>query len=624
MANDSVRSGTPSDSQSPALTVFYGFLFAACLIGFGWSFISMLPASLQSIQQGTAPYMVESGQDGLVIVGQPPSAWKDDEVGIEIGDRILAIGGEPVLPPLSEDDLISLLTAPVTEEVTWTVQTGSDPLRKVRLRYPHSHTSERLRQWGVPKPYQLPVLMFVGSRGLRTLLVTIAAFILFFRRKKSLADTALACAVVAFGFGRGLGMMRGVYPDDLQPWLALSYFVTFAAGGYGVLTFPDGRFAAGWIKVLAALWIATAVLILGPSFAPLLGLGDLVGDNVLSKLDQRKIQLIFWASAFVAIFYRYVKHASALERMGMRWLIWAFAIAVPAAAITQLQLVPNPIGNEFFMWVAFPLGMTLVPLALALISVNYRLWDLPDLSRDVGLWFIAGCVFLMMCVVIDGPVRAALLLGIPTLSHENFVNWAISNGVTAMLAGGALFAFRRRLILLIDHILFPQRILSTEALLFGQDAAKDCETTEDLAWCVVATIRYGWGDAGVDFWRVDDNARWHLLTGSHQGACPIGADLLPAFEAGQVLGLTNPNTLDGNPPVQLIPLVENRKLCGAIMIEPGPGHFGFTSDELKRVEEFALSVTYHLTEIMQTEALNRTRTFVSGTSIDHGASLGKA
>lgn len=308
----------------------------------------------------------------------------------------------------------------------------------------------------------------------------------------------------------------------------------------------------------------------------------------------------------------------------MRWLIWAFAIAVPTVAITQFQLVPNPIGHEFFTWVAYPLGMALVPLSAALISVNYRLWDLPDLSRDVGLWFIAGVLFLMMCIIIDGPVHAALLMGIPGLNDGSFVNWAISNGTTAMLAGSALFASRRKLTLLIDHLLFPQRLLSTEALLSGQDATRDCRTTEDLAWCVTATIRYGWGQAGVNFWRVDDGDRWHLLTGSHQGGCPIDSDLLPSFVAGEVLKLTNPNTPDGNPPLQVIPLVENQRLCGAIMIEPGPGQFGFTADELEQVEEFALTVTHHLTEIMQTEVLNRTRRFVSATSIDHGASLGKA
>ena len=231
-------------------------------------------------------------------------------------------------------------------------------------------------------------------------------------------------------------------------------------------------------------------------------------------------------------------------------------------------------------------------------STNYRLWDLPDLLRSISVYGFTLMLFTLTFILLDEFIYLGIITLVPSLEDDLLRIWLVSTGVSGLIVGLWLVSIRRYTESVVDNVLFPHRLLAEQAIVDGQDAVLDCETVMDLGWCVMATIRYGWGKATVNFWHIDEQDDWNLIAGSFKGERPVDREQLRKLEAGEGVSLPNPRTSDGTPPVHLIPLFVKRELHGAIMIEPAVDNQGFSGSDLEQIEGFAAMVTRRLVQIV--------------------------
>ena len=366
MSSEETSGSTPPPQPSGGFKYVSFVLFAVALGWFTWVFVSTLPASVQAQNVGVAPFILQQQSQGFVVQGPTIQGWDSPRVDVKVGDRVLAIDGTTLDSALSEMDVQKLQTAPLNQLVEWEVQTGDQAARKISFEYPHSAVSEQLKAFGVSNAEQIAIGIFLGTRGLKTLLFTGAAIVIFAARRKSLPNLALVTGFAAYGLGLGPSVgLSGEYSDQVMPLLYLSQFFVFAGGGYGILAYPNGRLITVWAKLFALLWFGVAVFLFGPEVAPILGMEGAFEGFALPYLTSRKIQLVFWLGAFANLLIRYGRYATAIERMEIRWVLWAFAFCVITNSCTIFGLIPNPIGQELLTGLFFRLFLRLPRLRLS-------------------------------------------------------------------------------------------------------------------------------------------------------------------------------------------------------------------------------------------------------------------
>jgi peptidoglycan/LPS O-acetylase OafA/YrhL len=200
-----------------------------------------------------------------------------------------------------------------------------------------------------------------------------------------------------------------------------------------------------------------------------------------------------------ALVVRY-RRAGRVERQQMKWLLVAtalFAAAyIPVFLFTDFDFGPDAVFWSYLWMVA----MLLIPVAIGIAILRYRLYDIDVIIRKALLYAVLTA---LLALVYFGSI--ALIQGIVTAVSGQSSSVVI---VLSTLAIAALFApLRRRIQDVIDRRFFrkkydAQRVLAQFAVTARDETDLDTLTAE-LARVVQETLQ----PEHVSVWLREDNRR---------------------------------------------------------------------------------------------------------------------
>ncbi|HEU5088658.1 MAG TPA: hypothetical protein VFT99_14480, partial [Roseiflexaceae bacterium] len=316
----------------------------------------------------------------------------------------------------------------------------------------------RLAELGlVPQWYAAYQLAF---ELLYIVISTTVGALLFWRHREDPVALLVALTLVSFGmaFPNLLTSTGQAYPV-LQPLiLSINYvaIVTFVAFFY---VFPDGRCVPRWTAGLLVGWA-------------LVSLGAIV--LLARDLFRPQDAATSWRNLYFALYYallaggvaaqiwRYRRTGDLVQRQQTKWVVSAICVAIVGFLVFNVigsfmprELSENPV-TALLLGPLFYLAMQLIPIAIGVSVLRYRLWDIdPLLSRTLVYGILTACGVLVYVLVVAG-------LG--TLFQ------ARGNPLIALTATGVVAVFfqplRERLQHTINRVVFgerddPYRALST-------------------------------------------------------------------------------------------------------------------------------------------------------------------
>jgi DNA-binding CsgD family transcriptional regulator len=172
--------------------------------------------------------------------------------------------------------------------------------------------------------------------------------------------------------------------------------------------FPDGRFVPRWTRVSLALWLVYLV-------ANQIGLLPGVATEDL-------VDLAFWATGIAAMAHRYRRVATETGRQQIKWIflggaatiLVVYAVNLARFALPLLFGPSAPVEDVYQVvyMVGRTLGLLILPAAVAIAVLRYRLWDI-DFYINRGLVYSAltlalGLVFFGTALLLQAALRAAL------------------------------------------------------------------------------------------------------------------------------------------------------------------------------------------------------------------------
>ncbi|HLK74081.1 MAG TPA: hypothetical protein VKU77_10600 [Streptosporangiaceae bacterium] len=226
---------------------------------------------------------------------------------------------------------------------------------------------------------------------------------------------------------------------SLANWLGFLYLAGFALCVFVVLLFPTGRLPSRRWRVVA--WLAGAGLagwVLGCAFAPTLitispstpnpvGVTGPAGSIFkLMALGGAALIAASGLASVVSLAFRY-RRAGTAERAQLRWLVYAAAVIVAA------ELAAAPIRSTNLQNAISSGALALVPLAIGVAVLRYRLYDIDRIiSRTVSYAIVTGLLI--------GIYAGLVLLATQVLQ----IRGAVAVAVATLIAAALFNPVRRR------------------------------------------------------------------------------------------------------------------------------------------------------------------------------------
>ena len=224
--------------------------------------------------------------------------------------------------------------------------------------------------------------------------------------------------------------------------------------------FPDGHPVPGWTRWLALGW-GGFVVFQAVTYQQIF---RFVGSD--ATVSPAFTQLTIWvlvALVFIAIgsqVYRYFRRSDAMQRQQTKWVVYVLALtATIIAGLVPISFrPPDParLGRDLIVasviWYLFGLMFALVPTAIGLAILRYRLWDIDVVIRRTliyaALTALLALAYFGSVVVLQGVFSALTGQQQPTLVT-----------VLSTLVIAALFVpLRRRVQAVIDRRLVSPQI----------------------------------------------------------------------------------------------------------------------------------------------------------------------
>jgi hypothetical protein len=183
------------------------------------------------------------------------------------------------------------------------------------------------------------------------------------------------------------------------------YFILF-------YVFPDGQFVPRWTRWLLPIWI-------GLNLLP----GAYAGSEPTGAFARFPILILVpFPLVFIAIgsqFYRYFWHSGSAQKQQTKWVVFSLVGTMLAVGwLGPLMQRPVPSGQalgttlvlELGRLAALNLGFVLVPIAMAIAILRYRLWDIDVIIRRTliysALTAVLGLAYLGSVLALQGLFQA--------------------------------------------------------------------------------------------------------------------------------------------------------------------------------------------------------------------------
>ena len=253
--------------------------------------------------------------------------------------------------------------------------------------------------------------LLVGSYGLVTTILLVAntsvwfavSLVLFWRK-----FTDRAILLISLQLVLTTGFFIPHYPGTLVNygvwWVPIDILALLAGVSLiFVYTFPDGRFIPGFTRWLALGWIAVSLL---PIPIP----GALYPWNWWLSPLYTLVRIAFYCSLALALLYRYRWVSTPVQRQQIKWVVFALTIFIVEVMVVELIvfLVPSyfpALGllTQIYQRVKLitPLLAILIPLAIGIALLRYRLWDIDIIiNRTLVYGALTGTLALVYFILI--------------------------------------------------------------------------------------------------------------------------------------------------------------------------------------------------------------------------------
>jgi hypothetical protein len=378
-----------------------------------------------------------------------------------------------------------------------------------------------------------------GGAGFLLVLIPILSlaavgFLLSTRLPANPVGWLVSCSLLAFGLLL-LGTTytaRYTAAHDLPGWPVGPMNVLATVGwstGFPLLfillplVFPDGRLLSRRWRV--AVWLAVSTIVLTVVSSMLAGAGtasNLTGWDLVFGILAGPISGVFMlaliVSAVVSLVIRY-RRADADRRHQLKWFVAAVAIAA-------LAVIPEFAGSTaFFAGLGLVVGLTVVPVAIGIAVLRYRLYDI-----DV---FISRTLVYGSLAVFITAVYVGIAVGIGTLvGSGGKPNLGLSILATAIVAVG-FQPVRERVQRVANRLVYGKRATPYEVLSQFSERVAESYASEDVLPRMARVLQEGTGAESATVWlRASEELRpaasFPDLVAAQQPV-PMRNGTLPAF-----------------------------------------------------------------------------------------------
>ncbi len=334
------------------------------------------------------------------------------------------------------------------------------------------------------------VFLTLGS----TLMFVGLGLLLAWRRSDERMGLFTSLFLVTFGLLGGMLGLFDAYPG--HPGVALLFDLPWIGFYTFFFVFPDGRFVPRWTgvwaAVLALLFGVTALVPSAPWYVPLV--------------------LVAFASAVLAQVYRYVRVSNLVQRAQAKWVLLAIALIAGFEIVGQGLVLAlflalraeTTTGLAYGLFVsAASLLFLLLPLALTIAILRYRLWDIDVLIRRTLIYSL-----------LTGLLALAYFGSIVVLENllRPFTGQVHASGqfviVVSTLAIAALSVpLRSRVQAFIDRRFYRQKYDAARILAQFALSARDEVDLEALTQRLTGVVQDAMQPASVGLWLADTQGR---------------------------------------------------------------------------------------------------------------------
>ena len=268
-------------------------------------------------------------------------------------------------------------------------------------------------------------------------LVWIAVGLLIFWRKSDdwmALLVALGLITLGVAISPQLHIMN-VLSEMHSLWRWPTIFVSMLGWGFlglVLILFPDGRIVPRWMRWMVLVWIVYLVFWSLPSNSP-------YSTEQWPPLLNASVKLSILIAPIYTQLSRYRHTSSLIERQQTKLVVFAIVISLLADVGLYLPLVffstlaqPGLTRSVYeFISVGFnSLALYLIPLAIGIAVLRYRLWDIDIL---INRTLVYGTLTALLALVYVGLIVALQFLLRGMISQDNGVAIVLSTLVIAAL-----------------------------------------------------------------------------------------------------------------------------------------------------------------------------------------------
>lgn len=291
----------------------------------------------------------------------------------------------------------------------------------------------------------LYVLIRTSSMAVVALIYIATGVLIFWRRSNERPAFLFSLQLILFGavFATSVPLTT----VQRTPLLDLAINLVFASLFISAYLLPDGRFVPGWTRWLTLVWIINLV---GISLFP----GTILDSNTWPPLLTIALSFLIIVSCIAAQVYRYTKISNPIQRQQIKWIGLGLATTIFLFFVywTPINLIPrlSEIASTTALYdllggTILILSFSLMPLAIAIAILRYRLWDVdPIVNRTlvygaltvsvIGVYALVVGIFNAIFQVQGNPVISVLVAGIVAVLFQPLRQW-LQRSVNRLMYG---------------------------------------------------------------------------------------------------------------------------------------------------------------------------------------------
>jgi len=329
-----------------------------------------------------------------------------------------------------------------------------------------------------------------------TLVYIAVALIIAWRKSDSPFGLFASLFLVAFGVAGSSYMLLPFMVQYSVGFFLVGLVTTLA---YSMMTlffylFPDGHLVPRWGWIPAGFWAVTTFFW---NFTPRSALNPTNWPLWLYFL----YVMLIWGSAAFAQIYRYRRISSIVQRQQTKWLVFGFGLTV--LLIFTPFIIAASLGTdaETFYSLLLPaqvLALSIIPVALAISILRYRLWDIDLLiRRTLQYSLLSGLLAL---------TYFGLVIVLQSIFTAFGGQWSELVTVASTLAIAALFfPLRNRVQAFIDRRFYRKKYDAQKVLAEFAATCRDETDIEKLTARLVGVIDETLQPEKVSLWLKDDS-----------------------------------------------------------------------------------------------------------------------